>query len=678
MDKNPSFYKNLLLSLAVLLGVIWLLLSLISERTGNGGLMHSFFVELQELEAAGKLSAWKNEEEGLYYVFLPAAQNKLQSKLKMSSSFGEYSLGIEGMTADEQGFFSCETDTRYRLEWKLLGRMTVKTCDLMFVKSEQIPALMIQTENRRSFAADTADKESYQEIGYLTLITADGSIALKDGRAILGGRGNSTWTAAKKPLKFELNQPAGLLGMEEAVKYNLIANAYDGSHMRNKLMLDMANAISGQYMVDGEWVELYYNGEYEGLYLLTEKVEIGENRLDIASLEAENEEVNPEGPSKYKEFTYEEEYHGMTIKGVEIPNSPKDITGSYLIEMDMRIRYEEAPCGFITGRGQPFTIENPGYITKSELQYIADVAADVESALFSEDGISDISRKRLEELMDLTSFADAYLYGEISGEQDTGISSQYLYKKPDSESTLLYAGPIWDFDGCLGNTSPEMYAYPECLAISVEEVRGSETGISNRWFAALTRHEVFMDTVKERFEAVFYEQGCRIINEKIDAYTETIRKAALLDRLRWNQDSGSWPFIWPEGYEVDEQEVKAYGYPAYDRLDSQVNQIKSFLQRKLDFLYDLWVNQTEYHRVYVKPDAEFLSDTMFYGRYYWVRDGACLPELPHYTSDWYPGEQYHRKGYVLAETGEAVDVTAPIRKAMNIIDQWEKGDKAEE
>lgn len=673
MGRSPSFYKNMIICSVCLLGFLWILLAQTAERTTDKGLMGSFRVEMEQLPQAGALTAWKNEAEGIYYIFLPSGQKELSSKVRISTPFREFDLEIEGIKADEEGFFSCQPDTGYRLNWKLFNRFTVASHEIIFVQSNNVPALFLQTAGGGAFHEEASDRESFQELCEITIIGEEGEVFFNTPNAILSGRGNSTWAAAKKPLKFRLGQAAGLLGMEEALNWNLLANAYDGSHMRNKIMMDLSNSISEDFMAEGEWTEVYYNGEYAGLYLLAEKVEIAENRLDIPSLEEKNEAVNPEGTSKYQEFRYEKAYRGMTVKGVDVPNSPKDITGSYLMEMDMRIRYEEETSGIISKKGQCFTIDHPKYPTEAEMQYAADLLADVESAIYSETGISEISGKRLEELIDLESFADAYLYGEIAGEQDTGISSQYFYKLPDAESTLLYAASIWDFDGSLGNTNPAMYAWPECLAVSAQEVRGEATGISNRWFSALCKQNVFMDKVKERFQTIFYKKGYEVINKKLPEYTEYIRKAAIRDRLRWNQDSGSWPFIWPEGYALEEG-VAAGNYYAYDRLESQVSQITEFLQRKLDFLYDLWVNETVYYQVYVKPEAEFLSDTMFYGMYYWVREGECLPELPYYTSEWYPGESYKRGGYFLAETGEEADITLPVYQDMNLIDQWEKGE----
>ena len=38
---------------------------------------------------------------------------------------------------------------------------------------------------------------------------------------------------------------------------------------------------------------LFYDGEFRGLYLLTEKVEVNEGRVDVTDLEKANEMANP-------------------------------------------------------------------------------------------------------------------------------------------------------------------------------------------------------------------------------------------------------------------------------------------------------------------------------------------------------------------------------------------------
>ena len=40
------------------------------------------------------------------------------------------------------------------------------------------------------------------------------------------------------------------------------------------------------YTPQATWVDLYLNGEYQGLYQISEKVEVGNGRVEIADQEA--------------------------------------------------------------------------------------------------------------------------------------------------------------------------------------------------------------------------------------------------------------------------------------------------------------------------------------------------------------------------------------------------------
>ena len=104
--------------------------------------------------------------------------------------------------------------------------------------------------------------------------------------------------------------------MEPALKWNLIANATDGSYIRNKVIRDLAYESVEAYEPQGEYVEVYLNGEYQGLYLLTEAVEIAENRI----------EIDPEN--------------------------------SWFIEMELDFRAREDTTQIITDRGQIFIVHS--------------------------------------------------------------------------------------------------------------------------------------------------------------------------------------------------------------------------------------------------------------------------------------------------------------------------------
>ena len=73
--------------------------------------------------------------------------------------------------------------------------------------------------------------------------------------------------------------------MGKAKKWCLLANAGDATFLRNVLSYKFAKTIGVDVTSDTVPVNLYANNDYLGAYLLTEKVEIGENRVDIYDLE---------------------------------------------------------------------------------------------------------------------------------------------------------------------------------------------------------------------------------------------------------------------------------------------------------------------------------------------------------------------------------------------------------
>jgi hypothetical protein len=94
-------------------------------------------------------------------------------------------------------------------------------------------------------------------------------------------RGNYTYTLAKKPYQIKLDKKRPLFGMPAAKTWILLANYADMSLMRNKLAYDLGASLGLHGSPDSRWVDLKINGQYRGNYLITEKVEVKTNRVDL-------------------------------------------------------------------------------------------------------------------------------------------------------------------------------------------------------------------------------------------------------------------------------------------------------------------------------------------------------------------------------------------------------------
>lgn len=318
----------------------------------------------------------------------------------------------------------------------------------------------------------------------------------------------------------------------------MLANATDGTYIRNKIIRDLANECIDTYEPQGESVEVYLNGAYQGLYLLTEAVEVAPNRLEI------------------------------------------DLDDNWFIEMELEFRTREDPTRMITDRGQSFIIHSDRIVTEPEREALLRRLNDVESALYAEDGISEISGKTLEELIDIESFAKAWLVEELSGDHDVGIASQFAYALKD-ENSLWYAGPTWDFDGIMGNVNKPMYAVPENLAGAVEQSGAEDDKNQNRWLSAMWRYPKFQEIVRQEYIRTFREKYEEILEQEIDSQISQIRRSAVLDAFRWHKNRLDWFFVLPDG--ISESEQMGNSYEKYDTLDECLVVVKDFMSGKLDF-----------------------------------------------------------------------------------------------
>ena len=302
-------------------------------------------------------------------------------------------------------------------------------------------------ENEGRLWVESSPDKSNKAKGSMILQNEDGSVVYNDALTQIKGRGNSTWEKEKKPYQIKLSEKTDLLQTgskdNKSKTWVLLANYMDPATMRNTLIYNLGLELGMDFCMENSWVNLYYDGEYRGCYLLSEKVEIGSGRVDITDLEEQNEEANED--VDIEELPVE---LGMTANGAAYTycagmNSPENITGGYLLEMEFDTRVEAEVCYFTTSRGQNIVVKSPEYASKEEMDYIASLYQEWEDAVYN-GGVNPATGKKYTEYVDLRSAAVCYLANEFSKNQDGFQSSTYFYKDVDSD--LMYMGPLWDFD----------------------------------------------------------------------------------------------------------------------------------------------------------------------------------------------------------------------------------------
>ena len=166
----------------------------------------------------------------------------------------------------------------------LILAMTISFVIKAVEPSGSLPVIYITTQNN----AEITSTENYinatfyidaKASGYSSLGSATSQTAMK-----IRGRGQASWTDyAKKPYRFKLTIGAQLLGMSKSKNYALMAYADDPhAFLRATTGYKVSQLMNLAYTPNRRAVELVLNGDYKGLYFLTETVRIDKDRVPIA------------------------------------------------------------------------------------------------------------------------------------------------------------------------------------------------------------------------------------------------------------------------------------------------------------------------------------------------------------------------------------------------------------
>ncbi|MCF0201969.1 MAG: CotH kinase family protein [Bacteroidaceae bacterium] len=125
-------------------------------------------------------------------------------------------------------------------------------------------------------------REKKDTVHCTVAITSDveGWSAVLDGR--IRGRGNSTWLwYPKKPYRLKLTDGAEVLGMASNKDWVFLANYRDPTHLMNSFVFLLGQKMGLPFTNNVRYAEVTLNGEYIGLYQITEQIKQGKNRVNI-------------------------------------------------------------------------------------------------------------------------------------------------------------------------------------------------------------------------------------------------------------------------------------------------------------------------------------------------------------------------------------------------------------
>lgn len=579
---------------------------------GSGKESLSFLIEGEHEEV---LLPFYSEQEDIYYMFLPSYANLSKISIyfdglrKVVLESGENvwelrrGMGIQCLELDVLYDMTLvrPDDTEEKLRFKIMH-------------SANIPALYIETQSGTMEDID-ADK-AYREEGKYTLVDADGKLLYAGGLKRINSRGNATWHYPKKSYGIKLKEKADLLGMGSAQSWILLSNVEDITYLRNKITYDMAVNAGMEGAPESRYIDLYLNHQYHGMYLLCEKIEIGENRIEIADLEAENEKNN-------KEIEQAETFNTDMMKGVILGKNPKDISGGYLLERDVPGKYNTEASGFCSELlGDRYTVKNPSCASVEEVAYIKALFDEMEKAVVSEDGVNPDTGRSFVDYIDVKSFAQKYIIEELCKNNGAGATSSWFYKPNDEISDKIFAGPVWDYDKAYGKLTG-FNASARDLCYSTQRTEGTVL------FWYLNRQPEFQEAVKACWADFFSQYISQVVEEKIVEYASEMYVSADMDVIRWKEIYG---------------DVSPYGERSYP--------IQNFLTQRKEFLDEVWLQDAELCTVhFVAP--EYARDT-----YMSVIKGECLEAVPELEDEEETGGASRNEWYT--EEGEPFDITKPL------------------
>ena len=328
---------------------------------------------------------------------------------------------------------------------------------ITIMKSENLPAIFLTVPTGNMNYVNSI--KGNQEAGTAFVIDVDGKVLYNGGLKKIKGRGNASWGGGgtgKKPYNITLDDKAKLIpDAKSGKKYCLLnsaADKQDETYFANQMVLEAATKMPGNYYpIHTRMIEYYCNGDYRGLYELSEKIDIGSSLVDIQ----DQEDFTADGPNGAQIIVADKTdsaiaagvrryaYWSSAAYQVEEP----DITGGYIVEGDAY--YTKENCWFVTKQGRGYTVKRPEFATREQVAYIAEYVQDYENALYSATGYND-KGKHYSEYIDMDSMASRFILENFFYCREQLGNSTYI-SKPEGNDTLLYFGPMWDYENVMAS-----------------------------------------------------------------------------------------------------------------------------------------------------------------------------------------------------------------------------------
>lgn len=517
-----------------------------------------------------------NSEQGILYFILPSF---VETNNIYCDGMKDGILSIDGGALRRWSRFQWDKDAVYTISYSGAEYQAA------FARSANLSTFFIDTQSGGMEYLD--EDKDHEEQGHIRVFSPRGNMEYAKPLPRISERGNSTFFSPKRSYAITLKNEYPLCGMEAGKRWNLLALYGEDDKIHSKLAYDMARFLEMEFSPDSTWIDLYCNGEYKGLFLLTEAVTVGGGRVEIFDLEKENRQYNSgiDMDMLLPVKAADKAYYSI--------NNPPDLSGGYLLEKDLEAELKPGEAFFKTSQcGYVFVVRKPDHASEEEVDYIRGFVQKIEDSIVS-------GTDEYKKYIDVDSFARQFLIEKIVMDADEMEMSTFYYK--DKGAGILKAGPVWDYDRAMG-------AIYSDYTLSVKDRPGG----MGEWYLALYEDEAFYDALVRNFEKLlpYMEE---LLAYGIDEYADMLCEAVHIDTGIMKQ--------YAMGINRNYREYGNY-----------VRYLKYFLANRLNYLIALWdiphepfaaeASNGQMHTVTFLAD----SDTVLTERQ--IMDGECLTELP--------------------------------------------------
>lgn len=316
------------------------------------------------------------------------------------------------------------------------------------------------------------------------------------------------------------NNNVKILGMPSENDWVLYGPYSDKTLLKNVMAYWIGNNLD-QWAPRTQYVDVILNGKQMGLFAFMEKVKRDKDRVNIAAMDADD----LAGDSLSGGYLVKVDRNtGNPLESWDSPFLPSNAINQVVSWVLVYPRPEEV------------AVEQFNYIR----EFITSFERLMSSSFYKDPFIG------YRNLIDLESFIDFFLVGELFRDADAFRSSMYLHKDRDSEGGLLKMGPLWDFNYSMGNYDVCGCASSSGWAYLFNYYCNERYKINPFWWEKLVEDDYFNEKAGNRWielrKNVLSEESLMSFIDSTTRYFETSQK----------RNFEIWPILgttlWPNFY----------------------------------------------------------------------------------------------------------------------------------